>query len=62
MLTGEVSKTSTVCFPKINIDEADMQLLEQFKQLSVEDKAEVRGIIRGMLIKASKAGANSEAV
>lgn len=62
MLTGEVSKTSTVCFPKNNIDEADMQLLEQLKQLSTEDKAEVRGVIRGMLMKASKAGAKTEAV
>lgn len=62
MLTGENSKTSSVCFPKNNIDEADLQLLEQFKQLSAEDKAEVRGVIRGMMIKSSKAGADSEAV
>lgn len=61
LLTGETSKTSSSCFPKTNLDESDIQLLELYRQLSGDDKSEIRGVIKGMLLK-SKAGAKSEAV
>lgn len=61
LLTGDNSKKSSICFPKITLDDSDLQLLEMFRKLPSEKQAELKGEIKGML-RILEAGAKSEAV
>lgn len=61
LLTGENSKNTSVCFPKITIDESDMQLIEMFRKLPSDKQSEIKGEIKGML-RVLEAGVKSEAV
>lgn len=62
LLTGETSKKSSSCFPKNDISESDMQLLELFHKLPGEKQSEIKGEIKGMLRVLEVGGMKSEAI
>lgn len=59
LLTGETSKKSSLCFPKVTITDSDMELLELFRKLPSDKQSELRGEIKGML-RMLEAGAETE--
>lgn len=49
LLTGEVSKDSTICFPKSAIPESDVKLLEMYHKLPDNKQTEIVAYIQNIL-------------